>query len=105
MLQPWGAQDDGTGGSQGSVRGRQDLEELAGIAVKTNEVERVAESIGAQVEETYNLERKAIVTGKVIAMASAPNLYVAVDGTCVPMVGRETEGRKGRRRVGQGQDP
>lgn len=76
--------------------GRQDLEELAGIVVKTKEVERVAESIGAQVEETYNLERKAIVTGKVITMESAPNLYVAVDGTCVPMVGRETEGRKGR---------
>jgi hypothetical protein len=89
------------GAKEAFDEGRQDMEELAGIVVKTKEVERVSEAIGAQVEETYKRERKAIVSGKVVTMQSVPNLYVAVDGTCVPMVGRETEGRKGRDETGK----
>ncbi|SRR5712692_6818511 len=89
------------GAKEAFDEGRQDMEELAGIVVKTKEVERVSEAIGAQVEETSKRERKAIVSGKVVTMQSVPNLYVAVDGTCVPMVGRETEGRKGRDETGK----
>jgi hypothetical protein len=89
------------GAKEAFDEGRQDMEELAGIVVKTKEVERVSEAIGAQVEETYKRERKAIVSGKVVTMQAAANLYVAVDGTCVPMVGRETEGRKGRDETGK----
>lgn len=89
------------GAKEAFDEGRQDMEELAGIVVKTKEVERVSEALGAQVEETYKHERKAIVSGKVVTMQAAANLYVAVDGTCVPMVGRETEGRKGRDETGK----
>ena len=84
------------GAKEAFDEGRQDIEELAGIAVKTKEVERVAEAIGAQVEETYEVERNSIISGRLVTMEKPHNLYVAVDGCGVPMVSRETEGRKGR---------
>lgn len=96
---PWGI--EGTGFSPGVQRlmarlgskesfeeARQDLAELAGIQVVTKQVERVSEQLGQQVQDW-----------KAAAASDCPStvkLYIAYDGTGVPVVARETEGRKGK---------
>jgi hypothetical protein len=78
--------------------GRRQMELLADLQVTTKAVERTAESIGgdiAQREQTaVNQARQLdlpIIVGKPI-----PILYVQMDGTGVPVVKKETDGRVGR---------
>jgi hypothetical protein len=75
---------------------REDLAELAGVAVQTKAVERISEAVGAAAEAANQAERTVILAGKVAAVAEAARLYVAIDGTGVPAVPRETEGRAGK---------
>jgi len=78
-------------------QGRGDLEELAGVVVKTKQVARVSERQGTQMEALCRQEREAILSGKVAPLAPAvPKLYIAIDGTGVPVVPRETAGRRGK---------
>lgn len=85
------------GAKESFDNGRQDLEELAGVKVTTKEVERVAEAIGFQVEGVARRERVQIMEGKIIPFARpVPILYVAIDGTGVPVVPSEVIGRKGK---------
>ena len=77
--------------------GRQDLAELAGVQVQTKEVERISEQCGQQIEQAAGNERVAVRMGKVIPLkASTSVLYIAIDGTGVPVVPREVEGREGK---------
>lgn len=75
------------GSKESFEEARQDLAELAGVLVVTKQVERVSEDLGQQVEGW-------------VAPASAPEpvakFYITYDGTGVPVVRRETEGRKGK---------
>jgi len=89
------------GGKEPFDEGRRDLEELAGIVVRTKEVERVAEAIGEQVEAAALPEREAALAGKVVPLQAVPKLYIAIDGTGVPMVPQETRGRPGKDETGQ----
>jgi hypothetical protein len=89
------------GGKEAFDEGRSDLEILAGVVVKTKEVERVSETIGEQIEAISRRERKAVLSGKVVLLHAVPKMYVAIDGTGVPMVPRETEGRQGKDSSGQ----
>jgi hypothetical protein len=90
------------GGKEAFDDGRKDLEVLAGLRVNTKAVERVSEALGAQIEQQNQKEQKRIFSGKVVCLASqAPNLYVAIDGSGVPVVARETEGRKGKDPTGK----
>jgi hypothetical protein len=52
------------GGKEPFAEGRQDLEELAGVVVKTKAVERVSEAIGQQIEWANHKERQAALSGK-----------------------------------------
>ena len=88
------------GSKEAFANGRRDLEELAGITVQTKAVERVAEALGAQVEAVARQEREAALAGKVVPLKPIPTLYIAIDGTGVPMVPRETAGRPGRDETG-----
>ncbi len=81
--------------------GRRDLEELAGVWVKTKQVERVAEGIGEQVEAAGIQERRELLSGKVVPLKSVPKLYITIDATGVPVVPRETQGRVGKDETGQ----
>lgn len=86
-------------GGKGSFdEGRRDLEELAGITVKTKEVERTSEGVGDRIERMSRQERELIISGKVTPMGAGtiPTMYVAIDGTGVPVVPREVEGRRGK---------
>jgi hypothetical protein len=73
------------------------LKELAGVDVRIKEVGRVSEAIGAQVEVVADRERVQMMEGKIIPLAPpVPILYIAIDGTGVPVVPSETIGRKGK---------
>lgn len=77
--------------------GRTDLEELAGVSVTAKEAGRVSEAIGEQVEAVTDRERVQVMEGKIVPLApAAPILYIAIDGTGVPVVPSETEGRQGK---------
>jgi hypothetical protein len=89
------------GGKEPFDEGRLDLQELAGIVVKTKQVERVSEAIGVQIEQVASRERRATLAGKVVLLHSVPKMYVAIDGTGVPMTPRETQGRPGKDETGQ----
>lgn len=89
------------GGKEAFDEGRRDLEALAGIFVKTKEVERVSETIGEEIEAVARRERKAVLSGKIVQISPVPRMYVAVDGTGVPMVPHETEGRRGKDETGR----
>lgn len=85
------------GAKESFDEGRQDLEELAGIRVTSKEVGRVAEAIGSQVEGIAHRERVQIIRGGIIPFVPpTPILYIAMDGTGVPVVPSETRGRKGK---------
>lgn len=76
--------------------GRKDLEVFAGVFVKTKAVERISEGIGQQIEGGACLERELAFSGKVVPIKSIPKMYIAMDGTGVPVVKSETVGRKGK---------
>lgn len=90
------------GAKESFDEGRADLEELAGVVVTAKEVERVSETIGMAVEVIAVRERMDAMQGKVIAFGPPiPKLYIAFDGTGVPVVPKETEGRKGKDGTGK----
>lgn len=89
------------GGKESFDEGRRDLEALAGVVVKTKAVERVSEAIGQQIESAGQQERQAALSGKLESMEAVATLYIAMDGTGVPVVLRETEGRKGKDETGR----
>jgi hypothetical protein len=85
------------GSKEAFAEGRADLKELAGIVVETKQVERVSEAIGEQMEAISGRQRAASLSGRVVVLPKpVPKMYVAIDGTGVPMVARETDGRKGK---------
>lgn len=76
--------------------GRQDLAELAGVVVQTKAVERVSEAVGAATEAANQAERAGVLAAAGLPVAEAARLYVAMDGTGVPAVPKETEGCVGK---------
>lgn len=89
------------GGKEPFEEGRKDLEDLAGVLVKTKAVERVSRAIGKQIETTFEGERELALSGKVVPFKAVPKMYIAIDGTGIPVVSRETEGRKGKDETGK----
>lgn len=84
------------GGKEPFDQGREDLEELAGLQVKTKQVERVAEATGEQVRRRAAAEVEAAFAGTLVGLARVPRMYLAIDGTGVPMVACELAGRAGK---------
>lgn len=78
--------------------GRDQMKLLAGLEVTAKSVERAAEAIGGDIAAVEQREiRKAVQLDlPVIIGKSIPILYVQMDGTGVPVVKKETEGRKGK---------
>jgi len=92
------------GGKEAFDEGRKDLEVLAGLRVSTKAVERVAEAVGEQIEQQSQREQKQILAGRVVPFvgpATLPQMYVTIDASGVPVVGRETEGRRGKDETGK----
>lgn len=92
------------GGKEAFDEGRKDLEVLAGVRVSTKAVERVSEAVGEQIAQQNQRQREQVLSGKVVPFvgpARLPKMYVAMDGSGVPVVARETEGRKGKDETGK----
>ena len=75
---------------------RQDLAELAGVAVQTKAVERISEAVGVAAETANEAERAALRAGTVQPRPATHRLYIEMDGTGVPAVPKETQGRAGK---------
>jgi hypothetical protein len=78
--------------------GRQQIELLAGLDVTAKAVERTAEAIGADIGagEQREIQRALQLNLPIVMGQSIPTLYVEMDGTGVPVVKAETEGRAGK---------
>jgi len=86
-------------GSQSTFKeGCEDLKVYAGITVSPKDVERVAETIGEQMEQWSKREREELVSQEAPERTekSIPILYLCYDGTGVPMIKNEVKGRKGK---------
>ena len=79
-------------------QGRQQMKVLAALEVTAKSVERTAEAIGADIADGEKREiGKAVqLEMPVIIGEPVPILYVQMDGTGVPVVNKETAGRKGK---------
>ncbi len=78
--------------------GRKQMALLAGLEVTAKSIERVAESIGADIaqREQQQIDRAVQLDLPIVLGEPVPILYVQMDGTGVPVVNKETEGRKGK---------
>lgn len=86
-----------SGARDSFARAEEDLLEYSGIQVGAKDVERVAEAIGADIGDRQQVCRAEAMAGYVPPpVKPIPVLYVACDGTGVPVTKRETAGRKGK---------
>ncbi len=79
--------------------GRQQLQLLAGLEVNAKSVERTAEAVGQDLARREQEEIRRAVQLHLPGVATQgqiPFLYVEMDGTGVPVVKKETLGRKGK---------
>jgi hypothetical protein len=78
--------------------GRQQMKLLADLEVTTKSVERTAEVIGEQVAagEQAEIQRAVQLDLPMVIGDTVPILYVQMDGTGIPVVKKETMGRKGK---------
>ena len=78
--------------------GREQIKMLAGLEVTTKAVERTAEGIGGNIarREQAEIQRAVQLDLPIVIGEPVPILYVEMDGTGVPVVKKETEGRKGK---------
>jgi len=86
-------------GSKSTFReGHDDLKIYAGIEVSAKDVERVSERIGADMDSWSEMQRQTLIEQDIPVQAqkTIPIMYISYDGTGVPMVASELEGRKGK---------
>ncbi len=78
--------------------GRQQIALLAGLEVTTKAVERTAESIGEDVARRgqQEVDRAMQLDLPMVVGEPIPILYIQPDGTGIPVVKKETEGRTGK---------
>jgi hypothetical protein len=78
--------------------GRQQMHLLAGLELTTKSVERTAEYIGADIaaKEQRQVNAAMQLDLPLVVGEPIPVLYIEMDGTGVPVVKAETEGRQGK---------
>ena len=86
-------------GSDGPFEhGRRQIKELAGLDVTSKTIERHAETIGEDIarREETEVQRAIQLDLPEVNVADIAVMYVEMDGTGVPVVASETEGRMGK---------
>src|SRR5574337_45645 len=78
--------------------GRQQMKVLAGLEVTAKSVERTAEAVGRDIaqREQREIQKALQLDLPAVAGEPIPVLYVQMDGTAVPVVKKETVGRRGK---------
>jgi hypothetical protein len=86
------------GAEESFEQGRQQLADLAGLIVTTKAVERQAEAIGEDIanQEQAHIQSAIQLELPEVRTDAIPVLYVEMDGTGIPVVKAETEGRQGK---------
>ncbi len=79
-------------------QGREQMKVLAGLEVTTKSVERTAEAIGEDIarDQQRQIQRAVQLDLPMVIGEPVPILYVQMDGTGVPVVKKETVGRRGK---------
>lgn len=78
-------------------KGREFLFDLSGVRVTAKEVERVSESAGSDIGLVEDSKAELTLQGVTEQEVEEPDtLYITADGTGVPVLRRETEGRRGK---------
>jgi hypothetical protein len=79
-------------------QGRQQMKLLVGLEVTTQAVERIAEAIGQDIAacEQKEIERALPLDLPILVGEPVAILYALLEGTGVPVVRKETEGRSGK---------
>jgi len=77
-------------------RAQQLLFEHSGVRVTDKEVERVSEAVGADILRRAEERIAPALSGETSSEAQPSTLYIATDGTGVPVLKRETGGRRGK---------
>ena len=79
-------------------RGCEPLRVLAGLDITAKAIERTAEAIGSEIarHEREEVARARQLVLPAVAKQNIPKLYVLMDGTGVPAVPAETQGRDGK---------
>ncbi|MDA8333136.1 MAG: hypothetical protein M0027_18375 [Candidatus Dormibacteraeota bacterium] len=80
------------------------LLELDGLHLTGKPVDHSSEADGEKVRAALESQAEVVIEGKVVPLASlgpVPVLNIAMDGTGVPTVSAETEGRRGKSPDGQ----
>ena len=78
--------------------GREQMKVLAGLEVTAKAVERTAEAIGGAIaqRDQREIQRAVQLDLPMVVGEPVPFFYVQMDGTGIPVVKKETEGRKGK---------
>lgn len=78
--------------------GREQMKQLAGLEVTAKAVERTAETIGEDIarREQAEIQRAVQLDLPIVVGEPVPILYIQMDGTGIPVVKKETAGRKGK---------
>lgn len=86
------------GGESPFQVGQGQLEQLAGLKVSTKAVERTTEAIGQDIarRQQFDIDRSLQLPLPVCDGPAIAKMYVQMDGTGIPVVRAETEGRKGK---------
>jgi hypothetical protein len=74
------------------VPGAEVLSSLTGVHVSGKDIERIAKRIGAELERTPRM---------VVSGVNTATVYISMDGTGVPVVKRELQGRRGKGNNGE----
>jgi hypothetical protein len=79
-------------------KGREQLEVLAGLKVTSKSIERHAQAIGADIaaRDAKDICRAKQLQLPEVCAPAVPVLYIEMDGTGIPVVKAETEGRAGK---------
>lgn len=91
------------GGKEPFKEVAEDIEVAAGIRISAKDAERVSERIGEEIEQWDSGQRDRLRVQEPPEEHSPKTietLYIEIDGTGVPMVPREVEGRKGKQADG-----
>jgi hypothetical protein len=86
------------GNNNAFKQGAEDLKIYAGVTVGAKDVERIAETAGADMERWAQAEREELLADDKWQPVAKdiPVMYVCMDGTGVPVTKQESAGRKGK---------
>jgi hypothetical protein len=93
------AMSDTAGAAVPFARAARLLEDLAGVRLTVKRVERAAEASGAALAAASREQARLIARRKLVPLPPQPlpdKLYAVIDGTGVPVTGKEAEGRDGK---------